>query len=658
MENTNGSYGSEYLLIDHQGIPYTVLEVDLKRKAQLGGYPMRNVPVQNARNKDTPTWSPKENSKIYQCSECDACFESSHELLRHYLLHIQEKPFECGDCGKCFGRSSNLVRHRMTHTGERPYKCSLCGRGFRSGGELVRHQQVHTGSKPYQCDICCMRFTQRKNLKRHLKKQHGGGVPTTSKVVPVTQVKGIFECLVCDRSFDVLEVFKAHECPPSEDEAESVSGCLTSDLTQITKAPPCGVQEELLLLRGSHEEFSKADHILQRDQSCSFETHELSSHFLSESCRLASEQAVDSTSPSFLCLICREVFENELDLNKHHCTLSAITQKSLQEDNIFSSDQEGAIIDREEKPFSCPVCGKCFRLPTSLERHRWVHAGEGPFQCGECQKRFRRMSQLKAHWLRHHVMVGQFQCTVCEGKFGSPDELLAHKLVHFDEEPYQCGICQERFSELNFLQNHQGKHVQYSSLDNSLFLMHPNLEPEAPEPLYSPLNRTRTPGKEDYHHCFPSELIESTHCGRRLYKCTACSKRLNTFANLAVHYIEHTKHKPFKCFICGETFKKSTYLEQHKLVHTNQRPFKCEVCKKGFRNKCDLQRHHLVHTGEKPFQCSVCHMRFTQKSHLHRHRRRQHDRKPAYYDIIMEIKNQRVESSPFEKSGDEKEQEP
>ncbi|KAM4703082.1 zinc finger protein 524 [Rhinophrynus dorsalis] len=154
---------NKFLLIDDQGIPYTVFKKDLI-----------NSPNATTEPEDKSSQIPK---KLHYCMVCLRTFLYLSDLERHSITHSERKPHECKVCGKSFKRSSHLQRHKHIHTGEKPFLCTVCHKGFRESGELLRHQRVHTGEKPYQCDICHLRFTERNTLRRHVKRKHSKEMP-------------------------------------------------------------------------------------------------------------------------------------------------------------------------------------------------------------------------------------------------------------------------------------------------------------------------------------------------------------------------------------------------------------------------------------------------------------------------------------------------
>ncbi|ELK23881.1 Zinc finger protein 581 [Myotis davidii] len=87
---------NHYLLIDTQGVPYTVL-VEEEAPRQPG-------PAGTSAQK-----------KCYSCPVCSRVFEYMSYLQRHSITHSEVKPFACDTCGKAFKRTSHLARHHSIH---------------------------------------------------------------------------------------------------------------------------------------------------------------------------------------------------------------------------------------------------------------------------------------------------------------------------------------------------------------------------------------------------------------------------------------------------------------------------------------------------------------------------------------------------------------
>uniref|UniRef100_G3UEA9 Zinc finger protein 581 n=1 Tax=Loxodonta africana TaxID=9785 RepID=G3UEA9_LOXAF len=73
---------------------------------------------------------------------------------------------KCYSCPVCSKRASHLTRHHSIHG------CPLCPRRFREAGELAQHSRVHSGERPFQCPHCPRRFMEQNTLQKHTRWKH------------------------------------------------------------------------------------------------------------------------------------------------------------------------------------------------------------------------------------------------------------------------------------------------------------------------------------------------------------------------------------------------------------------------------------------------------------------------------------------------------
>ncbi|CAN2387940.1 hypothetical protein PRIEUP_LOCUS14666 [Pristimantis euphronides] len=137
-----GSTHRRFLLIDSQGLPYTVF-IKEPISGGLNGSASTSA-SDSTLAKVSKSVTPR---KVYKCPICFRIFEYLSYLQRHSIAHSQQKPHICKVCGKAFKRTSHLTRHKYTHFGGKPCHCQICHRRFRDVGELSRHQQSHIGDK-------------------------------------------------------------------------------------------------------------------------------------------------------------------------------------------------------------------------------------------------------------------------------------------------------------------------------------------------------------------------------------------------------------------------------------------------------------------------------------------------------------------------------
>ncbi|XP_035259466.1 zinc finger protein 2 homolog [Anguilla anguilla] len=133
--------------------------------------------------------------KPYKCTQCEKCFLTNSDFIKHRRVHTGEKPFRCSQCGKCFSKIYNLNIHLRIHTGERPYKCIQCEKSFYIKSDLNVHLRTHSGEKPYTCIQCGKCFSRSSHLCSHLR-IHTGEKP--------------YKCSQCEKSYSTIYNLKIH----------------------------------------------------------------------------------------------------------------------------------------------------------------------------------------------------------------------------------------------------------------------------------------------------------------------------------------------------------------------------------------------------------------------------------------------------------------
>ncbi|GFU17078.1 zinc finger protein [Nephila pilipes] len=213
------------------------------------------------------------------------------------------------------------------------------------------------------------------------------------------------------------------------------------------------------------------------------------------------------------------------------------------------------------KPFSCEICGVCFRKSFTLKKHKYTH------------KKFkvRRNSKDKNNYQQNGVNNITQKHTSDNGQEG-----VVAKNTHIELKPYLCQICLQCFTEENALRDHSNIHNGESllTIDKTL--------------------------KQD--HC--SE-------GKQILVCDICNEQLSDQDALKIHCKAHVEEKPYTCQICQLCFKDEKAFQDHNIHHSNDNRHCCETCGKKFSDKKEFEIHCRVHKSFIPQngvqnQCNLC----------------------------------------------------
>ncbi|XP_044161420.1 zinc finger protein 501-like isoform X1 [Bufo gargarizans] len=138
-----------------------------------------------------------------------------------------------------------------------------------------------------------------------------------------------------------------------------------------------------------------------------------------------------------------------------------LTQSQIAKENPCPEDNSRCIscqVIYKEKPFSCPECGKRFKLKRHAIHHLKSHSAEKRHSCTECDKHFAHKSNLVIHQ-RLHTGEKPYLCPECGKCFTSNSKLVRHKRMHTGERPYSCPECEKCFSYRSHVVLHQRIHT-------------------------------------------------------------------------------------------------------------------------------------------------------------------------------------------------------
>ncbi|KAG7236009.1 hypothetical protein INR49_001407 [Caranx melampygus] len=172
--------------------------------------------------------------------------------------------------------------------------------------------------------------------------------------------------------------------------------------------------------------------------------------------------------------------------------------------------------DTIDRPYTCSVCNKNFRIKSILTRHMKTHTGEKPYSCSVCGKSFIQRSYLQTH-MNSHSGQKPYTCNFCGRGFTQVGNMNAHMRIHTGEKPHSCADCGKSFRE-------------------------------------------------------KADLLKHTiiHTGEKPYSCTVCNMKFSAQSNLTRHLKTHSGERPYSCAACGKRFIRRSHLIIHMKTHAGE----------------------------------------------------------------------------------------
>ena len=474
----------------------------------------------------------------------------------------------------------------------RPFQCGYegCGKTYTAKLSLRRHFVSHIGNSQFRCysGDCngAVRYRDNQALARHIYTKH--------------TAERRFECNICNQRFRRRAHLESHQRQVHPTEKEQ-------NTSKEQKSPPKRKRKiDPFEALANHRAITFDDQAQEQSASLSLPDEPL----------MPSEpsQATDDANP-----IMEEVAE------PHETGISEVPKRP--------SDQNPAIQD-------------------SGSTEKWImYSGDKtkPFKCGYkgCGRIYSSKQNLRVHFVTH---IGdlQFRCYIgdCAGATRYCDSQALARHIHKKhpiEKPYECNICNKRFSRSDNVNHHKKQFHSTKKEQKSPPKRGRKVDPFAalaPHPVIT------FDDEDQEQSTLPDEPSQATDDANPIREVaerheTGISEvpKRPSDQNSAIQDSDTKKWimnsgdeiRPFQCGYegCGKTYTAKRSLQRHLVTHTGDSKFRCYTgdCT-GEITYCDekaLTRHiYKKHTMERAYACDICPLRFGRKGHLKRHQQQMH----------------------------------
>lgn len=303
----------------------------------------------------------------------------------------------------------------------------------------------------------------------------------------------------------------------------------------------------------------------------------------------------------------KEITEKGEDgLHELTCKSCGFVSDSLS--NLFQHNDE---CKKLEKIYECSICGKQCKMKKDMKQHMIVHLDERPFSCDICNFKFKRQFQLTKHKSIVHLQSKKEICKICGWVTKSKKKLALHRKI-CTTSVLQCDICKKMFGAKSSLEYHLKAHSSERpfpcDICGARFKYKRNVYKHI---LYVHKGHKKVKKPEN-----PDKipLCQCEICGKSFYSRFGYSSHIKKI---------HGNGKP-QCPICGKRVSCKKGLTIHMNTHTGEKPYCCEICGRSFTTKDYMKIHARIHTGESPYVCHICPKSFNQKGSLKGHYRTNH----------------------------------
>lgn len=186
---------------------------------------------------------------------------------------------------------------------------------------------------------------------------------------------------------------------------------------------------------------------------------------------LMSHQYIHLNRRNYKCKECNKAFNTNKNLRTHilvvHTDRSAwkyhceVCDKRFPQKSNFDQHSRRHTGDKQHV---CHICQKPFISSSELKRHIQLHSNIKLFKCIPCGTEYKTQRSYKQHVDRKHSDGEKkvntiknekiFVCHICPSHFSDKPKLVRHLSRHSGLKPYDCSLCEKKFSLKAYLRQH------------------------------------------------------------------------------------------------------------------------------------------------------------------------------------------------------------
>lgn len=386
------------------------------------------------------------------------------------VVTSEMQQWTCQYCNKSFMQNSNYKNHMRTHSDERPFVCETCNIGFKERYHLKKHVLFkHTTDLKETCRVCGKCFKDSTAVRAH-ERIH-------SELRP-------YSCNLCGKTFKTSECLWHHE---NRSKTCGKSALRRNDAIAVAAAASLTHQNEpgstrrVRKPRQSPAGGTKTKSPRQSQktggigQNCNYiskpyspvdEDEQLMQNEIEASVlSIKSEPYCDLFDPSLQTFLSNEqelknileIFD--FDVHKDGSSTEETGSDLTDSDTGLAKESEdfgGLGGGAKCNGLECTKCAKKFSSTATFEKHMVMHNEERPYRCTLCDNGFKLKVHLKKHHLYRHSDEYPCECSICGKRFKDSSAVRLHERIHSSDRPFRCH-CGKGFKTRENLWGHRNR---------------------------------------------------------------------------------------------------------------------------------------------------------------------------------------------------------